>query len=257
MTARFSRHIDLLPPLKDDSRGILYQCRMQYLKSREGGSRSKTRRRGHGVLTGIQEQQFSCLDERVHGPCSSEILLPPDELMTRSKAFRFAYWQHHRDPIMKSIKKIQIGFDGTCRTERLKKRREILSRIEATNRARKESELLRRAERVMDDSLDIDGDSESDSEIILSSSNSEQRSLRGNVLPQLPSQDGSNVMSPLSTSSDRGKGVKAEQNDVLPQLKRVTMTKRDLTPKGKANSDDSAFSFLSDWSKKDKQKVRW
>ena len=250
MAARFKQVDSGLPPLKDNGRGILYQCRMQYLKSREGGNRSKTRRK--------ESAQFSCLDERMHVPCSSEILLPPNELMTRSKAFRHAFWRHHKEPTMKTVKKLEFG---DKRNEKMyKKRTEILSRIEATTRARKESELRRRAERVMNHSMEsMEDDSESDSESVIPSADD------GVNLQD----DDSVAMNPLSPSSNRRKArtsmfgapkMKRQDEPInkisLPPL-RVTMTSRSNESRGKENTDESAFSFLSDWSKKDKQKIRW
>ena len=252
MAARFKQVDSGLPALKDSGRGILYQCRMQYLKSREGGSRSKTRKKEYEM------PQFSCLDERMHVPCSSEILLPPNELMTRSKAFRHAFWRHHKEPTMKTVKRLEFGQDK--RNEQLaKKRKEILSRIEATTR---ESELRRRAERVMNHSLEsIEDDSESDSESIIPSVDD-----GGNL-----QDDDSVAMNPLSTSSNRRKGARMSMMYGTPKSKRqeepinktslpplrVTMTSRSNESRGKENADESAFSFLSDWSKKDKQKIRW
>jgi hypothetical protein len=205
----------------------------------------------HGENLILQNKYFHFVNIFSHSGSSSDILLPPSELMTRSEAFRFAYWKHHREPTMRSIKKLEFGHDESH--ERLsKKRKEILSRIEASNRAKKELELRRRAERVMNHSLEsMDDDSveESDAESSFVQSN----------LPQLPSQDQDDhtAMSPLSVSNRRKgsrasmlSGVKREDTakTILPPIssKRSTMIKRIDDSRGKENTN-SAFSFLSEW----------
>jgi len=121
---------------------------MQYLKSREGRIKSKKQRRkssldlfdlhqSHSHIA--EEPQFSCLDEKLHGPCTPEILVPPSELMTRPRAFRQAYWKHHCKPTVRAIEKLEI-YQIDERKERLnKKRREILAKIRSKEKA---SELL-------------------------------------------------------------------------------------------------------------------
>ena len=237
------------------SRGILYQCRMQYLKSREGGSRSKTRRKSTDVR---QEQVFPVLDERTHAPCSSHILLPPNELMTRNQAFSFEWWKHHKEPTMRSCKKLDFGHDE--KNERLsKKRREILLRMEATAKARKESELRQRAERVMNQQTSLESmeeDDESESELTISR------------MPQLPSHDEEKAgMSPLTSSSNRRIGPRssimggARSKTALPPISRRSTMRKSDDSSSKENTKDSAFSFLEEWnttSKKDsKQNIRW
>ncbi|KAL3788503.1 hypothetical protein HJC23_006541 [Cyclotella cryptica] len=267
-----------LPLLQDESRGIMYSCRMQYLRSREGGNRN-ARRRGSMDIQGVgcdeDRPQFSCLDERVHGPCSSEILLPPNELMTRTKAFRFAYWKYHREPTMRAIKKLEFGQDE--RNERLrKKRKEILTRMEATLKAKRESELRRRAERVMNhtlESMEEDSADESDSDSVNQKNNSEPLGRR--TFPYLAQDDesrGGSITSPISSRrktrpSILGSSTKPsrstrpdEPNDaILPPLggRRVSVNKRGNDSRGKENTEDSAFSFFSDWGKRDKQTIRW
>jgi len=299
MTARFKHHIDSdVSSLSNDnsSRGILYQCRMQYLKSREGDNRCETRRKGSVDVWGIEQQeepQFSCLDERMHGPwyvlgmpcsvclykylsrssfvSSSEILFPPDELMTRSKAFRFAYWKHHREQTMRSVKKFEFGQDE--RNGRLsKKRREILNKMEATARARKESELRRRAERVsLNHSLEsIDDDSmeESDSESIDTEGykSADKRGYNNFSQIQMSSQqdDATSNRRKGARSSIRGAPRTKRLEDLndkvaLPPIRRKSIIcRRSDDSRGEDNKDDdSAFSFLSDWELKGAQKVRW
>lgn len=275
----------------DASRGIMYHCRMQYLKSREGGSR-KSRRKGSLDILGVgcdnDKPQFPCLDERIHAPCSSEILVPPNELQTRTKAFRQAYWRYHCQPTLKGIKKLEFS-QLDERTERLNtKRREILTKIQATEKARRETELRRRAERVMNHSVESEESDESDSEIIASPV-SEQRDL-GRVTFPPPIQAKDDKSSTGSASSNRKKlrssmiGLSAirtkRTNDSglnLPQLNnngtrngpRRTLDHAALSThregsRGKENGKeiendlaDNSFSFLSDWGKQEKRRIRW
>lgn len=160
---------------------------------------------------------------------------------------------------MRSIKKLEFGQDE--RQERLtKKRKEILARIEASNRAKKEAELRRRAERVMNHSSLDDSAEESDAESSIVQNNTDKRSSRGGNLPQLPPQDQDDHTSIPLTASNRRKGVRSSilggikredttKTTSLPPIrsKRSTMVKGTDGSKGKENTEDSAFAFLSEW----------
>lgn len=70
------------------SRCIMYQSRMCYLKSRESESRSQSRsgkRPNRGTVSRKQK------------PCSVERLLPPIELMTRERSFRYLSWKYNNN----------------------------------------------------------------------------------------------------------------------------------------------------------------
>jgi hypothetical protein len=163
---------------------------------------------------------------------------------------------------MRTIKKLEFG--QTERNERLgKKRAEILSRMEATQKARRDAELLRRAERVINHSLESmeeDSAEESESEV----EHPRGPLSKGFTLPQLPPLENAerSTISPLSNRRKNRSSVigacSTPKNTLLPSLlggKRVTSVSKWDDARGKENSDDSSFSFLSDWSKdKDKRK---
>ena len=121
---------------------LMYHCRMQYLKSRDGQRpKPKSRRRTSTINIfevgeKSEEPTFSCLDEKVHGPCTPEILLPPPELTTRPRAFKQAYWKHHSKPAVRAVERLEI-YHPDERKERLnKKRADILAKIRSKEKVR-------------------------------------------------------------------------------------------------------------------------
>lgn len=75
-----------------NSRCIMYQSRMRYLKSRESESRSSSRSGGKRLISGPEMHSFHSKKK----PCSIERLLPPIELMTRERSFRYFSWKYNK-----------------------------------------------------------------------------------------------------------------------------------------------------------------
>mmetsp|Transcript_24861 Transcript_24861/g.52052 ORF Transcript_24861/g.52052 Transcript_24861/m.52052 type:complete len:266 (+) Transcript_24861:253-1050(+) len=264
---RTDRHDDYSMPSpatsNDASRSIMYHCRMQYLKSREGGLRGKQRRKSSFGLDVFEmaekkeTQQFSCLDEKVHGPCTPEILVPPSELMTRPHAFRQAYWRHHCKPTVRAIEKLEIH-QLNERKERLnKKRKEILAKIRAKEKVRREKDIRRRAERVLNRHSNNVIESEesgddSDSEL-------EEHLGRMNLLsPSQLSRDSSPgrrkiIRSSIANDARRGRRT------LVGNTGHGQMQKDALHAEDESAPENDAFSFLSDWGKQpgSAKKIRW
>lgn len=255
---------------------LLYHSRMLYLKSREGGNRNVRRKGSVG-----SENQIPFLDEI---SWDSNILLPPKELLTRSKAFRQAYWKHHCQTTTQSIKKLDFKPHNE-RTERLnRKRREILAKIQATEKAERETELRRRAERVMSHSLEStvteELSDESDSDSVIPASDHQRMPVIGGALPSSQSGKRSpnrrlNRSSVIGGSASAMTTKRSEETNKMMSLPSLnnrrtisgsngsTTTRRDdqREIKGKENpsaEDSGSFSFLSEWGKeKRKTRIRW
>ncbi len=261
------------------SRAIMYQCRMRYLRSRESGARHiRTRRKGStDVLIADFENekpQLPGLDKNVYGPCSPEILRPPAEVMTRTKAFRHAYWEYHCKPASKRVKKLQI--EESNDRERLNtKRQEIWSKIKANERSRREAEIRQRAEMVINQALDYQESDESDSETTestpISISNQSEIECGGVPSPHDDIDDESTVTSysknhkrmTASISSPFNLINEAESRSGQPHA--ALSNERNNFKSSGSNKmqeeddipEDSIFAFLTDWTKTEKRRIRW
>ena len=69
--------------------------------------------------------------------------------MTRPRAFRQAYWKHHCKPTVCAIEKLHVHQLNERNEHLNKKRRKILARIRAKEKGRREKDIGRRAERVI------------------------------------------------------------------------------------------------------------
>lgn len=222
---------------------------MQYLKSREGRDKSRRQRRKSSLdlyelsNDGNDKPQFSCLDEKVHGPCSGDILLPPNELMTRPRAFRQAYWKHHCKP---TIRAIEPMFQDD-RKERLnKKRKEILAKIRKSEARKREADMRRRVEKIYHSNSGIDSEEsgdESESEL------------------ELTEQMNSLSMSSPSSQTSR-EGRKTIRSSILSKRsddsRRSRRTIVGNLPKADVDEEpNDAFAFLSEWASTDQKKIRW
>lgn len=250
----------------DASRSILYHCRMQFLKSREGGNRGKQRRKssldlfGHDIFEASEKNnrpQFSCLDEKVHGPCAPEILIPPAELMTRPRAFRQAYWRYHCKPTVRAIEKLEIS-QANERKERLnKKRREILAKMRAKEKVRREKDIRRRAERVLNRNHGIESEESGDD------SESELEEQLG-MMTLLSSSQLSRDSSPGNRKTLLGKPKRSDdprrnRRTLMGNLGHSQIQKDAFNVEDDSTADDDAFSFLSEWGKQSgsSTKIRW
>jgi len=239
---------------------ILYHCRMQYLKSREGGARKQQRRKSSMDLfmSESDEPQFSCLDEKVHGPCAPEILVPPSELMTRTLAFRQAYWRHHCKPTVRSIEKLEIH-QLDERKERLnRKRKEILSKIRTKEAHRRQADMRRRAERVLNRHSNSGIESDESGDDSESDELDEQLGRMSLICPpQSSSDDKSGSSSPGRRKMMRPSIAIMPKGDAR-RNRRTIIGGAGGQPQALEDSqeDEFAFSFLSDWGK-DKTKIRW
>lgn len=246
----------------DASRSILYHCRMQFLKSREGGARGKQRRKSSLDLFGLDvieaserssRPQFSCLDEKVHGPCAPEILIPPTELMTRPRAFRQAYWRHHCKPTVRAIGKLEISQANERKEHLNKKRKEILAKMRAKEKVRREKDIRRRAERVLNRNHGIESEESGDD----SESELDEQLGMMNLLSSSHSQ--------LTRDSSPGarKTIRLDprrnRRTIMGNLGPSQIQKEVLNVEDDAAADDDAFSFLSEWGKQpgSAKKIRW
>lgn len=124
------------------SRGIMYQSRMRYLKSRDGNSSNSSSR------TKIAERlPFSSLLGASRTPCVAEKLLPPMELMTRQRSLKRVYLEHHSP--MTQVKR--MNFLEKKENPVLKRKRDaIFARIRAaelaSERLKREKDSWKRAE---------------------------------------------------------------------------------------------------------------
>ena len=216
---------------------ILYHSRMQYLKSRDNNSTNRKQKRKssldlfHSTQDNADTTQFSCLDEKVHGPCTPEILVPPSELMTRSRSFRQAYWKHHAKPTIREVEKLDIKSIDE-RKERLNhKRREILERIRTKEAHKRQQDMRRRAERVLSGRMhDEDSNDESDEDSEMDESFS---------MLSLSPESSRKSMRPSLAMMPKGQG------------RRTLLLSKDSSQEESSNSEheESAFSFLSEWGK--------
>ena len=202
--------------------------------------------------------------------------------MTRTKAFRQAYWKYHCQPTTRGIKKLAFAqFDE--RTERLKtKRKEIISRVQTTEKARREAELRRRADRVMKHhSVESDESDESDTESTnlitaltqsrddksIGSVSSYSKKLRLSMAVSTATRpkrsDESNInLPPLNDRSCSSKRRTFHENIVnINNSLSIPRDVRTEVSRGKEREDelvnDFTFSFLSEWGKKENRKIRW
>lgn len=155
---------------------------------------------------------------------------------------------------MRNVKKLEFGQEDRNAALK-KKRKEILTKMEATIRMRKESELRRRAERMNHmnhsiESMDDDSD-ESDSEKLC---NVEQRVDKGGYSLLTSREDESVAMSPLSSTTNRRTArtsmigtARTRQDDSSIKTSLPLVGRRATI--GKENTDDS-------WGTKGKQKRR-
>ena len=166
---------------EDEMPSLVYHSRMQYLKARARDDTTNTnnnnkQQRRRSSTFNILEDNLPSLSQEQLEPCSRDILLPPNELMTRTQSFRQAYWEHHYQPTTRGIK--QIFPETNERTERRsKKRKEILAKLIANEKMKREAELRRRAEKIMSQQSKNDNIVESDSDDENLDSDDESESL--------------------------------------------------------------------------------
>src|SRR6056300_1757716 len=151
---------------EDEMPSLVYHSRMQYLKARARDDTTNTNNKQHrrrSSTFNILEDNLPSLSQEQLEPCLRDILLPPNELMTRTQSFRQAYWEHHYQPTTRGIK--QVFPETNERTERRsKKRKEILAKLIANEKMKREAELRRRAEKIMSQQSKNDNIVESDSD---------------------------------------------------------------------------------------------
>lgn len=104
---------------------ILYHARMRVLQSRKGSRRPQSR----GILPRLQTRQ----------PCAKEKIVPPKEVLPRDRAFRYAYLRNHQPSGLTRIPSLQKPPDPA--------RYEIVERIRAVERAKKDQEAREKAEK--------------------------------------------------------------------------------------------------------------
>ena len=230
----------------DDMPALVYHSRMQYLKREEGkrlnNNNNKQRRRSSYNIFDDSNPTFQ---EQLQ-PCSRDILLPPNELMTRTQSFRHAYWEHHFQPTTRIIKQVfPETNEGTER--RIKKRKEILAKITANEKAKREAELRRRAEKLLSQQNNNSiVESESDDE-----SDDEGSSIASCVMRSTI----------IGTTRRRVDGTfdnaRSRQTICAPPSKHhgegtVLTSETRTQPKTDNFTTGFAFSFLSEWANEDK-----
>jgi hypothetical protein len=228
---------------------LVYHSRMQYLK-REGCKRNsdnnnnnKQRRRMSSY--DIFDDNLPSLSQEQLQPCSREILLPPNELMTRTQSFRHAYWEHHFQPTTRNIK--QIFPKTNDRTERLsKKRKEIIAKLQAHEKARREAEHKRRAERLMaqqNNTNNVESDSDDDSD---ESDSVRNESIANSIMRSTmvgTTRISRRVEEPLKSQTICVSTAKHHQA----AAGSTTDAETEIKPKSDDFTAGFAFSFLSEW----------
>lgn len=234
-------------PMQDDDyeETLVYHSRMQYLK-RDGSVSvsTKPRRRRSSIL----DDNLPSLSQEQLNPVSKEILLPPNELMTRTQSFRHAYWEHH-SPDPRNIK--QVFPKVNERTERLsKKRKEIIAKLHAHEKARREAELKRRAERILaqQNNIKVGSDSDDDSD--------ESDSVRNESIA-------TSIMRSTMVGTTRAKrdellfGQEQKSHTIcVPSASDHSTTSTTAGHQPKSSDDFTAgfaFSFLSEWANENKR----
>ena len=234
---------------------LVYHSRMQYLK-RDGSNRnsansasSKQRLARRRSSYDIFDDNLPSLSQEQLQPCSRDILLPPNELMTRTQSFRHAYWEHHFQPTTRNIK--QIFPEANERTERLsKKRKEIIAKLKALEKERRESELKRRAERILAQQNNTKVDLESDSDDDSDDSDVRIESIANSIMR-------STMVGTSRTKRDEMFGREQKSQTICVLSAKHHNTVATSTTGVQPNSDDFtagfAFSFLSDWANENKR----
>ncbi len=223
---------------------LVYHSRMQYLK-RDGCKRNSdisTNKRGRrrSSYDIFEVDNLPSLSQEQLQPCSRDILLPPNELMTRTQSFRHAYWEHHFQPTARNIK--QVFPEVNERTERLAaKRKEIIAKLQAHEKAKREAELKRRAERLLkqqnNTKVDTDSDDDSDendSMIAESISNSIMRSTMA-------------ISGTARTKRDAELEQEQESQTICIPSAKYQNSADASTPTAGLQPKSGTFSFLSDW----------
>eukprot|EP00985_Skeletonema_marinoi_P030244 scaffold31226_cov153-Skeletonema_marinoi.AAC.1 len=229
---------------------LVYHSRMQYLK-REGCKRNSVnstnnKQRRRMSTYDIFDDNLPSLSQEQLQPCSRDILLPPNELMTRTQSFRHAYWEHHFQPTTRNIK--QIFPKVNERTERLsKKRKEIIAKLQAHEKARREAELKRRAERLLaqQNNTKVESDSDDDSD---ESDSVRNESIANSIMR-------STMVGTTRTRKDDEPGLEQKGQTIC--VPTVNHHHAAATSTTDAESNDFtagfAFSFLSEWANEDKR----
>lgn len=224
---------------------LVYHSRMQYLK-RDGckgnsniisSNKQQRRRSSYNVM----EDNLPSLSQEQLQPCSRDILLPPNELMTRTQSFRHAYWQHHFQPTTRNIK--QVFPPVNERTERLsKKRKEIIAKIQAHEMARREAELKRRAERLLaqQNNTKVDTDSDDDSD--------ENDSIMADSISNSIMRSTMAMAGTARTKRDVELGKEQKSQTIcVPSAKHQNSAEASTPTGSNDNPAGGAFSFLSEW----------
>lgn len=224
------------------SRKLLYSARMKFLKSREGGKRGKRqtfRRKSSldlfdfGGTSENEEVQFSVL--KIKQPISSDLLEPPQELMTRQRSFKRAYWKHHAKEARTSVEELGLQHVDERKEMLNRKREEIRAKLREKERVRREEDLRKRANRVLNREAGIESDDEEEEE---------------DEDSELEDQIGMMSLSPAN-SSPGGRKLRASLA-VMPN------NGPDEAPKAEDESGaEDSFSFLTEWSSAPKEKIRW
>ena len=171
--------------------------------------------------------------------------------MTRTQSFRHAYWEHHFQPTTRNIK--QIFPKTNERTERLsRKRKEIIAKLQAHEKARREAELKRRAERLLaqQNNTNVESDSEDDSE---DSDSDRNESIANSIMR-------STMIGTTRTRKDDdfdfGQTNKSH-TICIPSAEHHKGEAAVTCKNADSNSDDFtagyAFSFLTEWANEDKR----
>ena len=239
--------------MQDDGfeENLVYHSRMQYLK-RDGcncnRNNASTKQRRRRSSYDIFDDNLPSLSQEQLQPCSREILLPPNELMTRTQSFRHAYWEHHFQPTTRNIK--QVFPEVNERTERLsKKRKEIIAKLQAHEKARREAELKRRAERILaqQNNTKVDSDSDEDS---TESDGVRNESIANSIMR-------STMVGTTRTKRDElFGGDQKSQTICVPSANHhntAATSTTGLQPKSDDFTAGFAFTFLSEWVNENKR----
>ena len=267
----FPNATDITKPIKHhehkfNSRGIMYHSRMRYLKSREGNKKNKKlsfqyegrtsfeswNQENNLVYTqkamlsatqqtSINIDSYKFIDK--NKVCSPSKLLPPNELMSRSQAFRIACLKNLESSPMKKIRKI----DSLSRKEDpriINHRNDILSRI----RRHTESLLQKNRMEMMNENID---DKKGNENNVIIKLDGEGEQLEPKKLDLVPGEYQNAIAGSNPKSTRRAKTKYEKKYDVWNNSHTIDSIRNDAKLIHDHDDDfdtyPAVFSFLDDW----------
>mmetsp|Transcript_2060 Transcript_2060/g.5933 ORF Transcript_2060/g.5933 Transcript_2060/m.5933 type:complete len:215 (+) Transcript_2060:1128-1772(+) len=195
---------------------ILYHARMRVLQSRKGSRRSYRQQGAGNTNTKITSPALPRLRQPVH----KEKLVPPTEVLPRERSFRYAYLKHHQPSGIRRMPSLNHPPDAA--------KEEIIERMRAAERAKKEQEARSMAER--------------DAAVAPATADAAVASKRGvesKKPPRMPRASGIQMNSPTSVAT------------LPPVIGSAAPIKSQWYSEDSSSSEEEiggSFAFLSEWS---------